>query len=82
MIVASSAANVRTMFITSFVSRSFRLAFEAVNVPLCNLGAWLFNEREERAIANGMFRWLLAESREVGSDEDLRRYGKNVGCGP
>jgi hypothetical protein len=59
-----------------------RLAFEAVNVPLCNLGAWLFNEREERAIANGMFRWLLAESREVGSDEDLRRYSKNVGCGP
>ncbi|HYO55157.1 hypothetical protein [Archangium sp.] len=59
-----------------------RLAFEAVNVPLCNLGAWLFNEREERAIANGMFRWLLEESREVGSDEDLRRYQNNVGCGP
>jgi hypothetical protein len=58
-----------------------RLAFEAVNVPLCNLGAWLFNEREERAIANGMFRWLLDESLAVGSDEDRRRYRNNVGCG-
>lgn len=59
-----------------------RLAFEAVNVPLCNLGAWLFNERGERAIANGMFRWLLSESLEVGGDEDRRRYRNNVGCGP
>lgn len=59
-----------------------RLAFEAVNVPLCNLGAWLFNERQEKAVANGMFRWLLAESLEVGSDEDRRRYRNNVGCGP
>jgi hypothetical protein len=58
-----------------------RLAFEAVNAPLCNLGAWLFNEREERAIANGMFRWLLAESLRVGSDEDQRRYQNNVDCG-
>ncbi|MCY1081892.1 hypothetical protein [Archangium lansingense] len=59
-----------------------RLAFEAVNVPLCNLGVWLFNEREEKAIANGMFRWLLDESRAVGTDEDCRRYQNNVGCGP
>jgi hypothetical protein len=59
-----------------------RLAFEAVNVPLCNLGVWLFNEREERAIANGMFQWLLEESREVGSEEDRLRYQNNVGCGP
>jgi hypothetical protein len=59
-----------------------RLAFEAVNVPLCNLGAWLFNERGEKAIANGMFRWLLDESLLVGSDEDQHRYRKNVGCGP
>lgn len=59
-----------------------RLAFDAVNVPLCNLGVWLFNEREEKAIANGMFRWLLSESREVGSEEDCRRYQNNVGCGP
>ncbi|MFL5358153.1 hypothetical protein [Archangium sp.] len=59
-----------------------RLAFEAVNIPLCNLGAWLFNERQERAIANGMFQWLLAESLELGSDEDRRRYRNNVGCGP
>ncbi len=59
-----------------------RHAFEAVNVPLCNLGAWLFNKREERAIANGMFRWLLAEALEVGGDDDRRRYRNNVGCGP
>jgi hypothetical protein len=59
-----------------------RLAFDAVNVPLCNLGAWLFNERQEKAIANGMFRWLLEESRDVGSEEDCRRYQNNVGCGP
>ncbi len=59
-----------------------RLAFEAVNVPVCNLGAWLFNELDEKAIANGMFRWLLEESLQVGSDEDQRRYQQNVGCGP
>ncbi|WNG13955.1 hypothetical protein [Cystobacter fuscus] len=59
-----------------------RLAFEAVNVPLCNLGAWLFNVREERAVANGMFRWLLAEARVVGSQEDQQRYLDNVNCGP
>jgi hypothetical protein len=58
-----------------------RLAFEAVNVPLCNLGAWLFNERRELAIANGMFRWLLAESHVVGSLEDQNRYRDNVNCG-
>lgn len=58
-----------------------RLAFDAVNVPLCNLGAWLFNERQEKAIANGMFRWLLEESRDVGTEEDCRRYQNNVGCG-
>lgn len=59
-----------------------RLAFDAVSVPLCNLGAWLFNDRQEKAIANGMFRWLLEESRDVGSEEDCRRYQNNVGCGP
>ena len=59
-----------------------RLAFDAVNVPLCNLGAWLFNERQEKAIANGMFRWLLEESRDVGTEEDCRRYQNNVGCNP
>jgi hypothetical protein len=59
-----------------------RFAFEAVNVPLCNLGAWLFNERGEKAIANGMFRWLLDESLQVGTDEDQERYKNNVRCGP
>jgi len=59
-----------------------RFAFEASHAPVCNLGAWLFNERDERTLANGMFRWLLTEADAVGDDEDRRRYRKNVDCGP
>jgi hypothetical protein len=58
-----------------------RIAFEAVHAPICNLGAWLFNQRDQRAIANGMFRWLLSEARLVGTEQDVDRYRRNVKCG-
>lgn len=59
-----------------------RLAYEAVHAPVCNLGAWLFNQRDEKSIANGMFKWLLHEATDVGTDDDIRRYRNNVNCGP
>jgi hypothetical protein len=59
-----------------------RIAYNAVHAPVCNLGAWLFNQRDEKSIANGMFQWLLLEATDVGDDDDIRRYRKNVDCGP
>ncbi|WP_437646094.1 hypothetical protein [Sorangium sp. So ce362] len=58
-----------------------RLAFPKVHADVCHAAVWLFNTRKERAIANAMFRWLLAEAEAL---EDARLAGlqrANVGCG-
>ncbi|WP_437333946.1 hypothetical protein [Sorangium sp. So ce394] len=58
-----------------------RLAFPKVHADVCHAAVWLFNARKERAIANAMFRWLLAEAEAL---EDARLAGLqrgNVGCG-
>ncbi|WP_437810936.1 hypothetical protein [Sorangium sp. So ce1078] len=58
-----------------------RLAFPKVHADVCHAAVWLFNTRKERAIANAMFRWLLAEAEAL---EDARLAGLqrgNVGCG-
>jgi hypothetical protein len=58
-----------------------RLAFSTVHGPVCGLAVWLWNTRAERAIANAMFGWLLAEAIIVDDAEAIRLQERNVGCG-
>lgn len=58
-----------------------RLAFNCVHAPVCSLAVWLWNTRGERAIANAMFGWLLAEAIIVDDAEAIRLQERNVGCG-
>jgi hypothetical protein len=58
-----------------------RLAFSTVHGPVCGLAVWLWNNRKERAIANGIFSWLLAEAIIVDDAEAIRLQERNVGCG-
>lgn len=58
-----------------------RLAFGNVHGPVCALAVWLWNERSERAIANAMFQWLLAEAVIVDDAEAIRLQERNVDCG-
>ncbi|WP_437688081.1 hypothetical protein [Sorangium sp. So ce176] len=58
-----------------------RLVFPKLHADVCHAAVWLFNTRKERAIANAMFRWLLAEAEAL---EDARLAGLqrgNVACG-
>ena len=57
------------------------MAFSAIEHTMVNFGAWLFNTREERPMANAIFRYLEAEARAVGNvaAETLNR--KNARCG-
>ena len=58
-----------------------RLAFQAVHAAVCALAVWLWNTRSERAIANAMFHWLLAEAIIVDDAEAIRLQERNVDCG-
>lgn len=58
-----------------------RLAFSTVHGPVCGLAVWLWNTRAERAIANAIFGWLLAEAIIVDDAEAIRLQERNVGCG-
>lgn len=58
-----------------------RLAYSAIHHEVCELAVWLFNIREEKPIANAMFRWLLAEAERVGATESARVNRNNVACG-
>jgi hypothetical protein len=58
-----------------------RLAFATVHAPVCGLAVWLWNTRAERALANAMFGWLLAEAIIVDDAEAIRLQERNVGCG-
>lgn len=58
-----------------------RVAFPTVHRDLCELAAWLWNDRKERAIAHVMFRWLLEEARAAGDAEAVALQEKNVKCG-
>jgi hypothetical protein len=59
------------------------LLFTQIYNPVCNQAVWLFNERAQKAIANGMLKWLLREAEAVGDVEAIRLQTKNVaaGCG-
>jgi hypothetical protein len=58
-----------------------RLAFHDIHGPVCALAVWLWNERSERALANAMFHWLLAEAVTVDDAEAIRLQERNVECG-
>ncbi|PRP90020.1 hypothetical protein ENSA5_68800 [Enhygromyxa salina] len=58
-----------------------RLAFGTVHGPVCSLAVWLWNDRSERALANAMFRWLLAEAVVVDDAAAVRLQERNVDCG-
>ncbi len=57
------------------------LAFTKVHGDVCGLAVWLFNDRKEKAIANAMFRFLLAEATAVGDTAGIELQSKNVDCG-
>jgi hypothetical protein len=52
-----------------------------VHPDLCKLAVWLWNLREEKALANAIFRWLLAEAETVGDARAVELETKNVACG-
>jgi hypothetical protein len=57
-----------------------RLAFRTLFDPLTRQAVWLYNARQERVIANGIFVWLAQEARTVGDDEAARLSRKNAQC--
>lgn len=59
-----------------------RLAFPHVHSNVCSLAVWLWNDRDERVIANAMFRWLLAEAMAVGDAEAIELQGNNAALPP
>lgn len=58
-----------------------RLAFQEVHAPACALAVWLWNDRNERALGNAMFHWLLAEAIVVDDAEAIQLQERNVDCG-
>ncbi|WP_437277377.1 hypothetical protein WME90_40010 [Sorangium sp. So ce375] len=58
-----------------------RLAFPKLHADVCHAAVWLFNTRKERAIANAMFRWLLAEAEALGDSRLAGLQRGNVECG-
>jgi len=58
-----------------------RLAFADVHTPVCALAVWLWNDRNERALGNAMFHWLLGEAIIVDDAEAIRLQERNVDCG-
>ncbi|GEM_PF-623958 len=58
-----------------------RLAFRETESPVCALAVWLWNEREERALGNAIFHWLLAEAVIVDDEAATALYERNVECG-
>lgn len=60
---------------------SRRVAFAVLEHEVCNLGVWLFNVREEKPLANALFRWLAAEAEAVGAAESARVNRVNAALG-
>ncbi|HEY2517348.1 MAG TPA: hypothetical protein VGI39_41025 [Polyangiaceae bacterium] len=60
---------------------SRRGVFAATYAPACNYAAWLFNARDEKLLANGIFRWLLAEAKLVNDEAAVKLLKKNVRAG-
>jgi hypothetical protein len=58
-----------------------RAVFEAVHAPACNYAVWLFNKRDEKLLANAIFRWLLDHARIVGHTAASETLANNVKLG-
>ena len=58
-----------------------QLVFHPTNRALCSLAVWLWNDRHQRAVANAMFSWLLAEARTVDDTAAIELHSNNVSCG-
>jgi hypothetical protein len=58
-----------------------RLVFEEVHAALCPLACRLWNDREERPLADALFRWLLAEAEAVGNSRLADHERRNVIAG-
>jgi len=55
-----------------------RVAFPDAHQKICSLAVWLWNEREDYAIAHGMFLWLLDEAIAVGDEEAIKLQRQNT----
>jgi len=58
-----------------------RATFTVVYRPACDYGAWLFNVRGEKLLANAIFRWLAQYARDVGDATALAVLERNVKVG-
>ena len=59
-------------------SATKRAVFEAVYSPACNFAVWLYNLRDEKLLANAMFRWLRDRAREAEHASAVAVLEKNV----
>ncbi len=57
------------------------LAFSVIRDRLVNYGAWLFNARTEKPVANAVFRFLHSEAVVLGDEESAALNRKNIDCG-
>jgi hypothetical protein len=55
--------------------------YAPVTTALCSAAVRLWNFRHERAVANALFEWLLAEAVAQGAADDVALHRKNVACG-
>lgn len=64
--------------VTRLGDDAHRVAFESIHHPACAWACWLQNDREERAIAHYVFRFLFEEAIAVGSEDLVKLYSDNV----
>ena len=57
------------------------LAHAALKDRLLNYGAWLFNQHQEKPVANAIFRALEVEAEAVGDATSAQINRQNVKCG-
>jgi hypothetical protein len=77
-LLALRARHVRAGAIGGLALR--RLVFEALHDAVCPLACALWNRRGERALADGLFLWLLAEAEAVGHSRLAEHERRNVGA--
>ena len=58
-----------------------RTVFAILHPAVVNYGAWLFNRRSEKLLANTIFRWLLVQAKGVADAETLALLKRNVKVG-
>ncbi len=56
------------------------LAHSVIRDKFVNYGVWLYNTREEKPVANAIFRMLEAEAVSLGDSDSEKLNKKNAGC--